>query len=117
MQHMHNIIPQLFDCWADPVAHLHLLKSSMVAELIAGLCGTFCGCCLLCQNANRAGESGMLYFLLSCISPCIPLMLLRGKLRDQSGIEGDTCEDALAACCCTACVNCQIANELDHRGA
>ena len=26
---MHGIIPQLFDCWADPVAHLLLLKSSM----------------------------------------------------------------------------------------
>ena len=22
MQHMHGIIPKLFDCWADPVAHL-----------------------------------------------------------------------------------------------
>ena len=29
MQQMHGIIPQLFDCWADPVAHLLLLKSSM----------------------------------------------------------------------------------------
>ena len=29
MQKMHGIIPQLFDCWADPVAHLLLLKSSM----------------------------------------------------------------------------------------
>ena len=26
---MHNIIPKLFDCWADTVAHLLLLKSSM----------------------------------------------------------------------------------------
>ena len=29
MQHMHGKIPLLFDCWADPVAHLLLLKSSM----------------------------------------------------------------------------------------
>ena len=29
MQQMHGIIPQLFDCWADPVAHLLLLQSSM----------------------------------------------------------------------------------------
>ena len=29
MQHKHGIISQLFDCWADPVAHLLLLKSSM----------------------------------------------------------------------------------------
>ena len=26
---MHGIIPQLFHCWADPVVHLLLLKSSM----------------------------------------------------------------------------------------
>ena len=26
---MHCIIPQLYDCWVDPVAHLLLLKSSM----------------------------------------------------------------------------------------
>ena len=30
MQHMHGIIPKLFACWADPVAHLLLQKSSMV---------------------------------------------------------------------------------------
>ena len=31
MQQMHGIIPQLFDCWADPVAHLLLLKSSTIS--------------------------------------------------------------------------------------
>ena len=35
MQHMHGIIPLLFDCWADPVAHLLLLKSSVVIESTA----------------------------------------------------------------------------------
>ena len=29
MQHMHGMIPELFNCWADPIAHLLLLKSSM----------------------------------------------------------------------------------------
>ena len=29
MQHMHGIIPKLLDCWADPVAHFLLIKSSM----------------------------------------------------------------------------------------
>ena len=28
---MHANFPFMFDCWADPVTHLHLLKSSMVA--------------------------------------------------------------------------------------
>ena len=27
---MHGMIPLLFSCWADPVAHLLLLKSSML---------------------------------------------------------------------------------------
>ena len=29
MQHMHGIIPYLFDFWAIPVAHLIILESSM----------------------------------------------------------------------------------------
>ena len=28
-QHICGIIPQLFDCWANPVVHLLLLKSSI----------------------------------------------------------------------------------------
>ena len=31
MQHMHGIIPKLFDCWADPVAHLLLLTKELHA--------------------------------------------------------------------------------------
>ena len=34
MQDLHGIIPWLFDYWADPVAHLLLLKSSMVRVLV-----------------------------------------------------------------------------------
>ena len=30
---MHGIIPKLFDFWANPVAHLLLLKSSMVQSV------------------------------------------------------------------------------------
>ena len=42
IQHMHDIIPKLFDCWADPVAHLLLLKSSMdkPKKLAVGTCST-----------------------------------------------------------------------------
>ena len=29
IQHMHGNIPFMFDCWADSVLHLLLLKSSM----------------------------------------------------------------------------------------
>ena len=34
MQHMHGIIPKLFYCWANPVAHLLLLKSSMGSVIV-----------------------------------------------------------------------------------
>ena len=34
MQHMHDIIPKLFDCWADPVAHLLLQKWRCTANSI-----------------------------------------------------------------------------------
>ena len=34
---MHDIIPKLFDCWADPVAHLLLLKSSMLRRFYIAL--------------------------------------------------------------------------------
>ena len=34
IQHMHQgIIPYMFDCWADPVVHLLLPKSSMGMRL------------------------------------------------------------------------------------
>ena len=33
MQQMHGIIPKLFDCWADLVAHTLLLKSSMALPM------------------------------------------------------------------------------------
>ena len=31
---MHDIIPKLFDCWANPLAHLLLLKSSKVRVIL-----------------------------------------------------------------------------------
>ena len=33
IKYTHGIIPHLFDCWADPVVHLLLLKSSMAIQL------------------------------------------------------------------------------------
>ena len=32
-QHMHGMIPKLFDCWAYPDAHLLLLKSSTIKAI------------------------------------------------------------------------------------
>jgi len=79
------------------------------------LCGYFCFPCQTYQNAERMGKSGVLHVLLACVAPCIPLLIMRGDLRDQHGIEGSTCNDFCASACCPACVSCQIANELDAR--
>jgi len=77
-------------------------------------CGTFCGLCLVCQNANGMQKSGILYGLLTCILPCIPILLLRQEARDKYQIEGSTMGDVGAAVCCTGCVNCQVAAEIKH---
>ena len=53
----------------------------------AGCCGTFCGLCLVCQNANGMNKSGVLYGLLTCLIPCIPILLLRQEARDKYQIE------------------------------
>merc|ERR1739844_3780 len=81
------------------------------------LCGWCCFPCLLCQNANKLEDITyipMIYYLLGCIAPCIPVFLMRQKIRELNGIEGDTMGDVIAACCCTCCANIQIANEIDH---
>merc|ERR1711955_193791 len=80
-------------------------------------CVYFCGCCQIYNTAEHLGESGLLYFLLGCITPCIPIMMLRGKAREKYDIEGDTTNDALMACCCGCCSLIQTANEVKEHGA
>ena len=52
----------------------------------------WCGCCQIYNMAEDLGESGWLYVALTCITPCIPIFLLRGKAREQYDIQGE-CED------------------------
>merc|ERR1712098_206490 len=79
-------------------------------------CVYLCGCCQIYNTAEHLGESGMLYFLLGCITPCIPIMMLRGKAREKYDIEGDTTNDALMACCCGCCSLIQTVNEVKEHG-
>ena len=69
------------------------------------------------KNAERLGESNFLYCILTCAVPGIGIFLLRNKAREKYGIDGTNLEDAGAAFCCGHCASCQIANELDTRGA
>ena len=92
------------------------------------LCGSFCGLCLNYKNAENLGKSGILYTLLACIMPCVPLLLLRQEARERYNIEvsqgsgdvrgltvifyfclqGSTCDDVVATVCCGTCVLCQV---------
>ena len=104
-----------------------------------GLCGWCCHPCQLGDVGQRLGESYPLFCLLGWCVPCIPYFMLRGKVRERYtgvwkillknsstvyflidfryNIEGSTGEDCMCAWCCGPCVGCQMANELDDRGA
>ena len=58
--------------------------------MLAGCFSYWCGCCQIYNTAEDLGESGMLYLLLSCITPCVPIMMMRGKAREQFDIQGQT---------------------------
>jgi len=81
------------------------------------MCGWCCPICQVADSAQKLGESYLLYFVLGCFVPCVPVFLVRDKAREKYGLEGSTGGDALAACCCGCCVSVQVANELDERGA
>ena len=57
--------------------------------LFSGCFGLWCGCCQIYNMAEDLGESGLLYVALTCITPCIPIFLLRGKAREQYDIQGE----------------------------
>ena len=103
--------------------------------LLAGCFGLWCGCCQIYNMAEDLGESGCLYLALTLfITPCVPIWLLRGKVREQYDIQGEcyiviirkrntyhhvTCDftgdstnDALMSCCCGFCVQVQTAQEI-----
>merc|ERR1711974_384025 len=79
----------------------------------------WCGCCQIYNTAEDLGKSGCLYLLMSlCITPCVPIMLLRTEVREKYDIQGDQGNDALCACCCGLCALVQTVQEVkDHKGA
>ena len=79
-------------------------------------CGTFCWPCLIYKNAENLGKSGIIYTLLGCMVPCVPIMLLRQEARERYNIEGEILNDAVASACLGSCVMCQTAVEIKTRG-
>ena len=101
-----------------------MAKTKMAREWKHGLCSCNSGtcwcvlCCAPCEvykTAERIGESGILYGLLTCFLPCIGGMLLRRKIRNRYNIEGSALEDAGISCFCTPCVICQNSRETKER--
>ena len=81
----------------------------------SGLFGTFCFPCQVCQSANRLHENCCFYGVLSLFCPCIAVSMLRTNVRDKYEISGTTMNDCCCGWCCTPCVSCQVANEIETR--
>ena len=76
---MNGKIPQLFDCWADPVVHLLLLKSSM--DLAYLLCPGH-GALLQKEMNNRHGQSSLLMGPVWCSSPATKVLHARARCHE-----------------------------------
>ena len=61
------------------------------------LCGLCCWPCLICSNARGLGKSGLIYNILGCFLPCLPVFLLRQNAREKYGIEGGDVEDVVSS--------------------
>ena len=71
------------------------------------------------KNAEAMGEGCLLHGLLGFV-PILHFVcpsIIRGKVRQQKGIEGTLVEDLFLTFCCTLCSIVQVAQELDQTSA
>ena len=97
----------------------------MSKEWSNGICGCFndfstciiawfCPCYVHGKNAEKVGES----CLMCALSQFVPILNLwarvsiRGKIREQKGIQGSCFNDLICAWCCGLCAIIQEAQEL-----
>uniref|UniRef100_A0A8C6XXE8 Cornifelin n=1 Tax=Naja naja TaxID=35670 RepID=A0A8C6XXE8_NAJNA len=92
------------DCRTSAVLHTGL--AGELQMLPACICGSLAPCILACQVSANLGEF--------CCLPCLPgaMVAARTALREQLRIEGNVCNDWVAACCCCPCAMCQMAREM-----
>ncbi|XP_023323093.1 cornifelin homolog [Eurytemora carolleeae] len=80
-----------------------------------GICFRGCCCCMplcmMCENAEKTGNSGLMWTLLVLCVPTVAVSLTRTATREIYGIEGEPVMDWVCGCCLPACTNCQIAME------
>jgi Cys-rich protein (TIGR01571 family) len=78
----------------------------------------FCPCYVFGKNAEAVGDS----CLLCALSQFVPILNLwarvsvRGKIREQKGIEGSCFKDLLCVWCCGICSIVQEAQEIQAPG-
>ena len=78
----------------------------------------FCPCYVFGKNAEAVGDS----CILCALSQFVPLLDLwarvsvRGKIREQKGIEGSCFKDLLCHWCCGICAIVQEAQEIKAPG-
>jgi Cys-rich protein (TIGR01571 family) len=99
------------------------------AEWSHGLCGCFdnltvciitylAPCVTFGKNAEAMGENCLLYGLVYLV-PLVDIFCaasIRGKIREQKGIEGSFIGDCLAHCFCPLCALSQDAQEVNSFG-
>ena len=85
--------------------YLHLVICCCCCCFFAGILAWFCPCYVFGKNAEQLGESCILY-ALALFVPLLDLYCLvsvRGRIREQKGIEGTCLKDLLCVWCCTLC--------------
>ena len=105
------------------------MASPAVGQWQHGLCGCFdnCGLCIISyfvpcytfgKNAEAVGEGCCLCCCLYTlpIANIIAAFQIRGKIREQKGIEGTACNDCLMIWCCPFCALVQEAQEVQLDG-
>ena len=101
----------------------------MAAEWQHGLFGCFDNftVCIItyivpCYTAGKTAESVGDSCLLCGLMGCFPFVdfvsaaMIRGKVRDQKGIEGGFLSDLILSFCCYCCVLAQAAQEVNALG-
>lgn len=95
----------IFGCLGDCSICKQHSQCLLFCFVITGLLSFICPCIQFGRNAEAVGESCLMYAL----SQFVPLLNLycrlsvRGKIREQKGIEGTFIKDLLYVWCCSTC--------------
>ena len=98
------------DCFGDCttcelIDHHDVGRNLAIYTFLLGIITYFCPCYVFGKNAEQLGESCLMY----CLSQFVPVLdifcrtIVRGKIRDQRGIDGSILMDFLMHWICPIC--------------